>query len=299
MHMFVSAVALGITLCASTSYGQSPPPGPTLDPLAVALSEWAAESNNLLIGSPGLPTVEDAHLDVNTDGFLDADDIAAWFDGLVPEQVNEKQEILLYAYELVRDINRDGVVDALDVSLLKTRIAAKRLESGLLLTWRGGLINPTLTPIYFDGAHVISAPNGPSGFAQGQLPETLDESQYSGEIQPVDIGNGDGGGDDDCPIVVVSESSYPDLPISIVDGWQESRVCGEGPVVWQGHISIVPSTYGQDSVHLTCGIEQDKVFAISQQQTTESTISVQAGAKIDSYVSLGVAGRRRKRRRSR
>jgi len=174
--MFTGAMALAAVLYASVGFGQSSPPEPAPDPLVARLVELSAAPEKLLAGSPELLVVQDVNLDVNTDGVLDADDITAWYEGIEIAQINSESEILSYVYETRRDINLDGVVDVLDVSLLKTGIAKKRLESGLTLVWQGRTVNPTETPICFDGAHVTSTANGGLLF---QIPGTLDESQYS------------------------------------------------------------------------------------------------------------------------
>ena len=208
-------------------------------------------------------------------------------------------------YDPILDIDGSGEVNRLDFSLLTCEIARHRARLGLDLIWNGNRMDPNRTPVHFDGVSVLSAtpedvrylaeldthsPAGPVPGSFGQEGFWSDPRlEPSAPAGPPDYPPGD------CP-AITTDSGWPTRnprPI-YTDEWDEEHAtfCFGGggaiaPVLYRCTLTLTPGYYNDANFQLACGVYE---MPVSYQycRTIESHVSVEAGAKIDAIVNMGV-----------
>lgn len=246
-------------------------------------SRIADPALNLLIGNPELRIGYPQLFDLDGDLQLSDADAAAWWEGVVADELEpvamsaSTGRILSFVYDPVRDLNRDGAVNALDFTILTGAIAKERAQQGRGFAFRGIPIDPNQEISYFDGVSVITttqrAADSPGGGGIGVVPS---------------IGNVEGEYDN-CPPVLLGESTFPGLRtwFDSTPVYQFVFACGCS-VQFLEVATINEGAYNYASAHLGCGVAGPQVITLSEQRTEKSHVKVEAGFKFDNMFNLGV-----------
>lgn len=208
-------------------------------------------------------------------------------------------------YDPTLDIDGNGQVNRLDFDLLTCEIARYRARSGSALSWNGEPVDPNSAPVHFDGVAVVwatpeevrylaeintSAPAGPVPASFGEQGFWSDPpvAPSAPSIPPGPGGDPPSG----CPSIT-RDTGWPLTPIPIPREWQEQHITWCFPPAiptslwYECTASATPGFHNTVSSHLACGIyEMD--FSYQSCRTTESEVSVEAGAEIDEIVNLSV-----------